>query len=288
MRRLTSTVAALAVIFGSRSADAFCRTTTTLIPAGYDPITSGCIITGVPLAWHTSEVTYSVGQNASRQVSLADATRIADLAFAAWNTVSCPGGGVPTIYAFNVGPSAWVPDGGSSCHTERCLTMAHDVIVFDDDAWPYADTANTLALTTVSFGVNDGAIFEAFTEVNTANYTITIQDPPPANSSSYDLQSILTHEVGHFLGLAHAPDPSSMMYAFYKSGDIQLTSDDVAGFCTIYPPLVNPLTAGSPSVSCDASGNLASGSALASAEVGSLVAVLATLRFRRRKRLRSE
>ena len=53
---------------------------------------------------------------------------------------------------------------------------------------------------------------------------------------AYDLQAILTHETGHFLGLAHATEATSVMYAFYRQGAIDLTEDDAAGLCSIYPP----------------------------------------------------
>ena len=102
--------------------------------------------------------------------------------------------------------------------------------------WPHDDKANTLALTTVTYGVDDGTIFEAFTEVNTAQHQVTAQEPPPAGSTAYDLQAILTHEAGHFFGLAHATEATSVMYAFYQPGAIKLTADDTSGFCAIYPP----------------------------------------------------
>jgi hypothetical protein len=53
---------------------------------------------------------------------------------------------------------------------------------------------------------------------------------------TFDLQAILTHEAGHFLGLAHATDTNAIMYAYYQPGAIQLTSDDVDAICTVYPP----------------------------------------------------
>jgi hypothetical protein len=232
--------AMLAAGLSADPAYAFCRTTTSSVPAGYDPTVNGCWTQGTPLQWHSSEVLYGVGTAASQQVSLDDATRVADLAFAAWNAVSCPGG-APTAYARDEGPISWVPDGGSCSVSSACNAPAHDVIVFDDEVWPYDDPANTLALTTVTFGVDDGAIFEAYIEVNTTPpHEITTQEPPPADGSTYDLQAILTHEAGHFFGLAHAPDTSSIMYAYYVQGKIDLTPDDVEGFCAIYPPLPNP------------------------------------------------
>jgi hypothetical protein len=240
-RFLASSAIALLATLCAEPAGAFCRTTTSHVPAGYDPTVNGCWTPGTPLAWHTSEVTYGVGTAASQQVSLADATRVADLAFGAWNAVSCTGG-APAIDARDEGAVSWVPDGGGCARSSDCDAAAHDVIVFDDDVWPYDDPANTLALTTVTYGVDDGAIFEAYTEINTTPpHQITAEEPPPLGSSAYDLQAILTHEAGHFFGLAHATDTSAVMYAYYTQGKIDLTGDDVAGFCAIYPPLVNPL-----------------------------------------------
>ena len=55
----------------------------------------------------------------------------------------------------------------------------------------------------------------------------------------FDLQSILTHEAGHFLGLAHSPDAEATMAAQYYEGTTtfrSLAADDVAAVCAAYPP----------------------------------------------------
>jgi hypothetical protein len=182
-----------------------------------------------------------VGSAASNQVSLADATRIADLAFNTWNSALCDGEPL-SMQAYDDGPIA-VPDlsgdalaGWASCSVSTsCDAAAHDVIVFDDDAWPYNDPVNTLALTTVTFGVDDGRIFEAYTEVNSAKNQLTIAEPP-LSGEGFDLRAILTHEAGHFLGIAHATNMGAIMYAYYRPGAIDLTTDDVDAICTLYPP----------------------------------------------------
>jgi hypothetical protein len=138
------------------------------------------------------------------------------------------------VQAYDVGALDVSPDSGDCTTSSTCDAATHDVIVFRDTKWPYDDPVNTLALTTVTYGVNDGEIFEAYTEVNTAMHTISTEEPPP--TGSFDLQAILTHEAGHFLGLAHATDTHSIMYAYYQAGAINLTPDDDGAICTVYDP----------------------------------------------------
>jgi hypothetical protein len=235
--RSSSTVLALllcvAFVVAARPAQAFCRTTTSQVTPGYNPAVSGCWPEGTPLAWHASRVPIGVISAASSQVSLADATRAEDLAFGAWNDVMCSGGS-PSIQAYDDGPIAQAPGGCSS--SDKCDPTVYDYVVFDDAGWPHDDPSNALGLTTVTFGVDDGRIFAAYTEINSAQKTLTLQEPPPPGSTAYDLQAILTHEAGHFFGLSHATDETAIMYAFYQPGKINLTADDAAGLCSIYPP----------------------------------------------------
>src|SRR5205085_6953973 len=82
-----------------------------------------------------------------------------------------------------------------------------------------------------------GEIYDADIEVNAANNTVTISEDP--KKIEYDLQAILTHEVGHFIGIAHSPEPTAVMFASYSPGSIaqrKLTPDDVKAVCAIYPP----------------------------------------------------
>ena len=75
-----------------------------------------------------------------------------------------------------------------------------NIILFRDTSWPYDGASHVLALTTVSFGVKSGQIVDVDIEVNSTVHLGVNEDP----EGNYDLQSILTHEVGHFLGLAHS------------------------------------------------------------------------------------
>ena len=267
-------LAAASVTSWAATAAAFCRTTTVHEQLGYDPSQHGCWPAGKPLAWNGDTVVYSLSSSASTQVSLDDFARIADLAFQAWNGANC-GSGHPALLAYRGG---LVDDQAiaSDCGLVQCDPSFHDpqhVIVFRDDMWPHAmDPVNTLALTTVTYGVDTGTIFDADIEINTSQHQVSVLEPP--DPGTYDLQSILTHEAGHFLGLAHATDTSAVMYAFYQEGAVTLTDDDIAGVCNIYPPAQKK-----------------SGCAVDGAGVGGgtwwslgVVAAVATIALRRRRR----
>jgi hypothetical protein len=230
-------LAAMACLAGiaseSSNAQAFCREVTASPPAGYDPVSEGCFgaqATGIyEVYWENLCVGYSLQREASKQVTLDQATRVAAQAFAAWSGASCGAGG-PSITAVDEGP------------VDCALVQYSDdqpnqhVIIFRDDAWPYDDSSNTLGLTTVTFDVTDGEIFDADMEINSHDYTLTVDGIGDGDGGGYDLLGIMTHEAGHFLGLAHSTDMSAMMFAHYQSGATTLTGDDVAGICSIDAP----------------------------------------------------
>jgi hypothetical protein len=59
-----------------------------------------------------------------------------------------------------------------------------------------------------------------------------------AVTGQFDLQSVATHEAGHFLGLDHASNLSSTMFWNRWTGVITqrtLSADDIAGISTLYP-----------------------------------------------------
>lgn len=229
-RVLTVTIAVLTLAL-PRTSQAYCRTTTKDIPADYNPMAKGCFTEGLPLFWRGACIGYSVNSQASTRVSFVAATRIIDEAFATWNAITCgEAHGAFGISAQNVGPV--------TCSEVRYNKTRpnQNVLVFRDKGWNSADSANTLGLTTVSYDVFTGEIYDADIELNSTDKNLTTSNSVPTNG--YDLLSIVTHEAGHFLGLAHAADPSATMFASYRPGSDELrtlTADDVSGVCAIYP-----------------------------------------------------
>jgi hypothetical protein len=99
-----------------------------------------------------------------------------------------------------------------------------------------------LALTLTSFSRTTGEIFDADIMVNAVQFTfIDVTDEAAClamgGKRPYDLRNTLTHEMGHFIGFDHDPDPESTMFASAQPCETKkrdLTAADLNGLCTIY------------------------------------------------------
>ncbi len=235
-------------------AHAFCRTTTkaidpTFVPTPDEP----CWTEGLPLYWANACIGYSIQQDASKQISFNDVQAAMDTAFARWTNAACPSGGAapkPSIEVRYLGPVA--------CHTVQYNQQSGNanIVMFDDSSWPHPNAIDTLGLTTVTYNPNTGELYDADMEVNTAEQQLTVTQDTTIPSDGFDFASIVTHEAGHFLGLAHSQDPKATMFAHYTQGTTSLRNlsmDDVQGICAAYPPdgTRNTADGGLPAGACD-------------------------------------
>lgn len=221
---------ALVMCVTPREASAFCRTTTLPVPPNYSPTEKGCFTDGLLLFWRNACVGYSINRAASVTIPFDTAQRVVDAAFATWMASTCSGNGRPLgITVSNVG--------AAECGEVQYRSSApnQNVIVFRDRSWPYSDLSSSLGLTTVTFDADTGEMFDADMEINNSRGALTATERVAPNG--FDLASVITHEAGHFLGLAHAADRNATMFANYRSGTTLRTlgADDVAGICSIYP-----------------------------------------------------
>jgi len=91
---------------------------------------------------------------------------------------------------------------------------------FDDDG--------TLAITIITTQ-NDGTVLDADILFNPSRTWST------GGAGGVDIQTIATHEIGHFLGLDHSPVVRAVMYPFAPPSLVTLGYDDVAGLSATYP-----------------------------------------------------
>lgn len=215
---------------------AFCRTTTC------DPATecvydrTDCAIVGLPLEWKKGCVSFAVQRDASpkRGVDFEEAREIVTRAFQRWTGVRCDGQAISLVVDDRSPVSCDEPEYNSS-HPNA------NIIMFRDADWPYAGASATLAQTTITFNFETGEIFDADIEVNSHKTRLTTHD----SVVEFDLESIITHEAGHFLGLSHSHVPQATMYLEYTQGDRSirdLEPDDVEGICAAYPPGRDPVS----------------------------------------------
>lgn len=222
----------LAAAGALHTADAwgFCQTTTCDPATECDYDSDGCATVGTPLSWGSACISFSVQRDGSekRDISFATLHEIATGAFDKWLSVECTRG-LPSLQAEDRSPVTCSEPEYNTSHPNA------NVIMFRDGDWPYAGAYATLALTTITFNFDTGEIFDADIEINSANTPLTTS----SSVVRFDLESIVTHEVGHFLGLSHSAERDATMYQEYKERDISLRDlapDDEAGICSAYPP----------------------------------------------------
>lgn len=242
-------VAMLCAVTGftwTTSALAYCRTMSCeLGERDDDPCPrdeNQCVTKGKPLHWGSSCLTYTVQVDGSPKSKL-DADEVQGFvaqAFNAWKTARCPGGGSPS---FEVHFEGYV-----SCdrHEVLCESAAKNdnVVMFHDTGW--LEGKSRIGVTTPTGGKESGLIVDADIEVNSQDYSFKSD---PSGTMSTSLMYVLTHEVGHFLGLAHSPVANSVMSTGYQSLPFSpnlITPDDAAAVCAVYPP-------GGPKLNCASS-----------------------------------
>jgi len=243
---LVSLAALSGALAASGRADAFCRTKACDTDPSYgdawdgpEPTqcvrnAQGCLLEGTPLFWESHCLSFGVQRDGSALsgIDFETARATVQAGFDTWMAADC-GDGAPSFRVVDQGEIAC-----AGIEYNQNAPNAN-VILFRDDEWPYQNLGgHALALTTVTFSVETGEIYDADIELNSAETLFTTSDNPDEIVS--DLASVLTHEIGHFLGLSHSAEETSVMRGVgYQSGSIELrtlTPDDVTGICALFPP----------------------------------------------------
>ncbi len=103
-----------------------------------------------------------------------------------------------------------------------------------DHDWSYTPKA---AGATLWIPTEPGQPNEVDLALNAADFTWRMGGADATITDVIDPVAVVTHELGHWLGLGHSADPFATMYYAYLPNGIgsTLAADDEAGICTLYP-----------------------------------------------------
>ncbi len=219
-------------------ASAFCRMTT---EGGTQIGDVPCTEEGAFLEWPEACLSYAIDERGSVWMEFDDVEQAVDTAFSTWQNQTC--GGEPVDLIFK-------PLDSSTCQRAEFRSSGGNVntIAFLDPFISQCGTEfarNAFAVTIVWHDPESGRIFDADMLVNDSlgPYALCPESGCPsgtvANPGPADLQSIITHEAGHFIGIGHSDVEEATMFASAARTDTTkrtLAADDIDAVCTIYPP----------------------------------------------------
>jgi len=122
----------------------------------------------------------------------------------------------------------------------------NDIVGFMESSWPASlGGSSTLAVTVPSWYQEPHCEFieHADMVVNGVHHEWVIGNS--SNWNQADLQSVIAHEAGHWIGFDHNTYAGSTLAASYSGGisERTITCDDSEGVCSVYPASGNACTA---------------------------------------------
>jgi len=206
---------------------AFCRATTSS--------EGTCGEFGEPLWWATPCLSYAIDERGSQSLDPEETRAAVDAGFDAWANVICATGHTDIQFLALSDATCMTPE-----YNQRGGNV-NAVIFLDPWEPPTSEITldpRALALTVMWIDTDSGEIFDADMLINDEQPLAHCTTDGPC--TGYDLQSIVTHEAGHFIGIGHSPLRDATMYfeggAPGSIGMRTLAQDDIDATCTIYPP----------------------------------------------------
>jgi hypothetical protein len=189
---------------------------------------------GATVRWHTNNVTLRIDESMREYFTDMAVDDVVHEAAEAWRGLA----GVPdlSINQGDPGPRGFDADRGAT----------NGVYLVED--WELADSS--LAVTVATFESRSGKIVDTDILVN-ANHPFAIMpDGPDRRAKAFDLRGVLTHEMGHVLGLGESFDVRlATMWPNIARGethqrDIYIDDEDGAELAYAYAPIADTESAG--------------------------------------------
>lgn len=240
--RIGLVVFALVVMSLPTEANAWCQSCTVEGPPAVSCAqTCFCPVETNPAAhflfWDRACMQLSVMDEPGPAFTTAELDAAVDASFARWTELDCGGGRRPGFELRRTGERGQCDIAQYVSGEGNANTIA---VVHDGWSERAGHDAAAFALTTTFFLLDSGEIVDADMELNEEDWDFAVCPAEGCVDGRVDLENTLTHEAGHFFGLAHGnEDPESTMWACADAGETfkrTLADDDIEGMCTIYGP----------------------------------------------------
>ncbi len=186
---------------------------------------------GPSLNWTERQVSFGVSNRVSQALELDTDAVAAQIraGFGTWSAVECSDLSMTFIGTNGGFQAGFNPNG------------LNDNVVDLREDWPFDPDA--IALTFTAFRLGTGDLVDADILLNGKDHGFVIAERGCSpEEGQIDLQNVVAHEAGHFVGLDHPPqtpaNEEATMFANAVSCETKkrtLADGDVEGLCTIYP-----------------------------------------------------
>jgi hypothetical protein len=186
------------------------------------------------ISWPGNCYQYSIHAEGSRDLDwpiLVDTVRAS---FASWENVSCSSFSFEETAPATVDRAEFNVDKGNV-----------NLLVWRESTWDEVVDGKLvrrdpaiIALTSVMYDKNTDQILDVDIEFNGVYHSFGVLDGAIGDGNKMDLQSVLTHELGHTLGIDHSSVPGAVMEPYGGPGETHmrtLSQDDMDAICAIYP-----------------------------------------------------